>query len=129
MGDGSVSYVEARQKEVRLAGIAIKEAQEKYCWTEDLKEFRFDFDEFFNDVYFFFKVSGARRKNYAFLQDVANVAGKYIKKYTSTRWLSMKYTFIPLVEQLPYLTEYFLTFLPKAKEFRQLKKSLSGTSE
>ena len=29
--DGSVSYVEARQKEVRLAGIAIKEAQEKSC--------------------------------------------------------------------------------------------------
>ena len=28
-GDGSVSYVEATQKEVRLAGIAIKEAQEK----------------------------------------------------------------------------------------------------
>ena len=27
--DRSVSYVEARQKEVRLAGIAIKEAQEK----------------------------------------------------------------------------------------------------
>ena len=32
VGDGSVSYVEARQKEVRLAGIAIKEAQEKSCW-------------------------------------------------------------------------------------------------
>ena len=31
VGDGSVSYVEARQKEVRLAGIAIKEAQEKSC--------------------------------------------------------------------------------------------------
>ena len=30
-GDGSVSYAEARQKEVRLAGIAIKEAQEKSC--------------------------------------------------------------------------------------------------
>ena len=30
-GDGNVSYVEARQKEVRLAGIAIKEAQEKSC--------------------------------------------------------------------------------------------------
>ena len=30
-GDGSVSYAEARQKEERLAGIAIKEAQEKCC--------------------------------------------------------------------------------------------------
>ena len=31
VGDGSVSYEEARKKEVRLAGIAIKEAQEKSC--------------------------------------------------------------------------------------------------
>ena len=31
VGDGSVSYVEAIQKEVRLAGIAIKEAQKKSC--------------------------------------------------------------------------------------------------
>ena len=29
--DASVSYVKARQKEVRLAGIAIKKAQEKSC--------------------------------------------------------------------------------------------------
>ena len=31
VGDGSMPYVEARQKEARLAGIAIKEAQEKSC--------------------------------------------------------------------------------------------------
>ena len=31
LGDRSVSYVEARQKEVRLAATAIKEAQEKSC--------------------------------------------------------------------------------------------------
>ena len=31
VGDGSVSNVEARQKEVRLASIAIKVAQEKSC--------------------------------------------------------------------------------------------------
>ena len=31
IGDESVSYVEARKKEVRLAGIAIKEAQERSC--------------------------------------------------------------------------------------------------
>ena len=30
-GDGSLLYVEARQKEVRLASIAIKEAQQKSC--------------------------------------------------------------------------------------------------
>ena len=31
VGDGSVSYVEAGQKEVKLSGIGIKEAQEKSC--------------------------------------------------------------------------------------------------
>ena len=31
IGDESVSYVEARKKEVRLAGIVIKEAQERSC--------------------------------------------------------------------------------------------------
>ena len=31
IGDESVSCVEARKKEVRLAGIAIKEAQERSC--------------------------------------------------------------------------------------------------
>ena len=31
VGDVGMSYVEARRKEVRLAGIAIKEAQEKSC--------------------------------------------------------------------------------------------------
>ena len=31
VGDESVLYVEARQKEVGLAGIAIKEAQQKSC--------------------------------------------------------------------------------------------------
>ena len=31
VGDVSASFVEARQKEVRLAGIAIKETQQKSC--------------------------------------------------------------------------------------------------
>ena len=31
VGDGSVLYVEGRKKEVGLAGIAIKEAQQKSC--------------------------------------------------------------------------------------------------
>ena len=31
VGDGNVSNVEARQSEVRFAGIAIKVAQEKFC--------------------------------------------------------------------------------------------------
>ena len=33
VGDGSVLYVEARQKEEKLAGIAIKEAHGKPCWS------------------------------------------------------------------------------------------------
>ena len=33
VGDKSVSYIEARQKEVALTHINIKEPQEKSCWT------------------------------------------------------------------------------------------------
>ena len=33
VGDGSVSHVEARQKEVRLVVIVAKEAKERSCWT------------------------------------------------------------------------------------------------
>ena len=93
------------------------------AFRKGLKELRFDFDEFFNDVHFFFKLSSARHEDYASLQDITNVAAEYAKKHTSTRWLSMKYVCIRLLEQLPNLKEYFLTFLPKTKGFRELKKT------
>ena len=82
-----------------------------------LKELQFNFDEFLNDFHFFFKLSGARRKDYPSLEEVTNVAAEYTKKHRSTRWLSRKYKCIPLFKQPPNLKEYFFTFLSKIKDW------------
>ena len=82
-----------------------------------LKELQFNFDKFLNDFHFFFKLSGARRKDYPSLQEVTNVAAEYTKKHRSTRWLSRKYKCIPLFKQPPNLKEYVFTFLSKTKDW------------
>ena len=43
-------------------------------------------------------------------------------KHTSTRWLSMNYVCIRLLEQLPNLKEYFLKFRPKTNHCNELKR-------
>ena len=93
------------------------------AFRKGISKLQFDFDEFFNDIHFFFKLSSARREDYASLQTVTNLTAEYAKKHSSTRWLSMKYVCIRILEQLPNLKEYFLTFLPKTKEFNKLKTS------
>ena len=93
------------------------------AFRKGLSKFRFEFDDFFNDIHFFFKLSSARREKYASLQTITNVAAEYDKQHTSTRWLSMKYVCIRILEQLPNLKEYFLEFLPKTKEFSKLRTS------
>ena len=74
---------------------------------------------FFNDIRFFFKLSSAKREDYASLQTITNVAAEYAKKHTSTRWLSMKYVCIRILEQLPNLKEYFLEFFTKNQRIQQ----------
>ena len=93
------------------------------AFRKGLGKFQFEFDDFFNDIHFFFKLSSARREDYVSLQTITNVAAEYAKKHTSTTWLSMKYVCIRILEQLPNLKEYFLEFLPKTKEFSKLKTS------
>ena len=44
------------------------------------KESTFDLDDFFNDLHFFFKLSSARREDYASLETVTNVVAQYAKK-------------------------------------------------
>ena len=88
-----------------------------------LKKLNFDFDEFFYDVHLFFKLLSAHREDYASLGELTNVVAKYAMKHTSTRWLSMKYVCIRLLEQLPNLKEYFLKFLPKTNQYNKLKKT------
>lgn len=93
------------------------------AYRKGLKELDFDFDGFFCDVHFFFKLSSARREDYALIQDTTDVVAMYAKKHSSTRWLSMKYVCLRVLEQLPNLKEYFLKFLPKSKQYNELKKT------
>ena len=51
----------------------------------------FDLDDYFTDIHFFFKLSSARREDYAALESIMNVVAEYAEKRTETRWLSMKY--------------------------------------
>ena len=82
------------------------------------KESTFDLDDFFNDLHFFFKLSSARREDYASLENATNVVAQYAKKHVETRWLTMKYVALRLLEQWPNLKEYFLNFLPKQSNFK-----------
>ena len=72
---------------------------------------------------FFFKLSSAHREDYASLRELTNVFATYAMKHISTRWLSMKYVCIRLLEQLPNLKEYFPKFLPKTSQYNELKKT------
>ena len=82
------------------------------------KESTFGLDDFFNDLHFFIKLSRARREDYASLENVTNVVAQYAKKHVETRWLSIKYMALRLLEQWPNLKEYFLNFLPKHSNFK-----------
>ena len=92
-------------------------------FCKGLKKLNFDFDEFFHDLHFFFKLSSAYREDYASLRELTNVFAKYAMKHISTRWLSMKYFCIRLLEELPNLKEYFPKFLPKTSQYNELKKA------
>ena len=47
----------------------------------------------------------------------------YAKKHVESRWLTMKYVAVRMVEQWANMKEYFLKFLPQQKGFKQLQKS------
>ena len=68
------------------------------AFRKGLGKFQFEFDDFFNDIHFFFKLSSARREDYVSLQTITNVAAEYAKKHTSTTWLSIKYVCIRILE-------------------------------
>ena len=88
------------------------------AFRRGIQRLSFDLDQFFNDIHFFFKLSSARREDYASLISVTNVVVEYAKKHVETRWLTMRYIALRIVEQWDNLTEYFLKFLPKQKNFK-----------
>lgn len=86
-----------------------------------------DIDSLFIDLHFFFKLSSARRKDYSSLHTLTGTMDKYAMKHAETRWLSMKFVAVRVVEQWDNLREYFLEFLPKHPSsktaFRKIKET------
>ena len=89
-----------------------------------IKPKTFDMDDFFQDIHFFFKLSSARREDYASLSEVTGVVAWYAMRHAETRWVSMKYVAVRVLEQWANLEEYFLKYLPKQSNF---KKDIANT--
>ena len=68
-------------------------------------------------------MSSARREDYANLVDATNLVAEFAIEHIELRWLSMKYVAVRILEQSVNLKEYFLTFLPKLKNFNVLFKT------
>ena len=93
--------------------------------TSEEKKGSFDMDEFFHDLHFFFKRSSARREDYASLESVTGIVAWYTMRHAETRWVSMKYVALRVLEQWDNLKEYFMKFLPKQSSFkRDVEKTL-----
>ena len=78
-----------------------------------------DIDNFVVNLHVFFKLSSARHEDYSHLEDVTEVTAHYVLRHSSVLWLTMKYVLVRITEQWPNLKEYFITFIPKQKEFKQ----------
>ena len=76
-----------------------------------------DIEGFFNDIYFFFKLSAARREDYKKGEEITDIISKYMMKYSSTRWLYIGKITVRVFEQFENLNEYFLVYLPKQSGF------------
>ena len=88
------------------------------AFRKGIKKLDFDVDEFFHDIHFFFKHSSVRREDYASLEETTEVAARYALQHSETRWLSMKFVAVRIMQQWKNLEEYFLKFLPQQSNFK-----------
>ena len=52
------------------------------------------------------------------MEEVTEVAARYAMQHTETRWLTMKYVAVRVLQQCENLKEYFLNFLPQESNFK-----------
>ena len=83
-----------------------------------IKKLDFDVDEFFHDIHFFFKHSSAHREDYASLEETTEVAARYALQHSETRWLSMEYVAVTIMQQWKCMKKYFLKFLPQQSDIK-----------
>ena len=82
----------------------------------------FDFDQFNVDLNSFFKLSSACREDYSSVSELTNIIAQYMIKHTSTRWLTLKFVGVRIIEQWENLHQYFFTFLSTQSNFKSSVK-------
>ena len=82
----------------------------------------FKIDSFLIDVNFFFKLSAARRADYAGMAEFTEITSHFIQRHSTTRWVTMKKVCAGLLEQFENLRHYFITFLPTTTTFKNTVK-------
>lgn len=89
-----------------------------------LKKIDFEFDEFPRDIWFFFKLSPARREDYKLASLITELESATFFRHVNSRWLSLKKVLTRILDQWENLVEYFLKFLPAEKNFtREIEKT------
>ena len=84
--------------------------------------FDFNFDEFFCNIHFFFKLSCGRREDLKDMKNITNISVQSALCHVETRWLSIKRVAVRIINQWENLCQYFLKFLPMQKTFKQTVK-------
>ena len=84
--------------------------------------FDFNFDEFFCNIHFFFKLSCGRREDLKDMKNITNISVQSALCHVETRWLTIKRVAVRIINQWENLCQYFLKFLPMQKTFKQTVK-------
>ena len=79
-------------------------------FRKGIKRLEFNLDKFFHDIHFFFKHSCARREHCASVEEVTEMAARYAMQYTETRWLTMKYVAVRILQQWKNLKGYSISW-------------------
>ena len=70
------------------------------AFKKGLDELGFQYESFFNDIHFYFKLLEGQREDYASLANITNVATEFAKKFGAARWLCMKHVGVRCLERL-----------------------------
>ncbi len=85
------------------------------AFTKGVEVLSFDIEQFAQDVFYWFKLSSARREDYQSCQleldDFMECAGNFFVRPVASRWLSLGSVCRRLIEQYPAMLKYFLTFV------------------
>ena len=92
-----------------------------------LLKLKLDLDQLGCDIHFFSSCPVHEEKTTNRLRRLLlsnlKVTAWYALKHSSTRWVTVKYAIVWIIEQWDNLSEYFLKFLPKQANFQEIKET------